>query len=80
VIEKLASAEANPITGAFGLEIRCAHLIEKGVEKGTVDHALLIGNMFQMLHQVRDVGNDATVHYQSILPSIAFDGLEIIGQ
>lgn len=80
VIEKLASADANPITGAFGLEIRCARLIEKGEEKGTVDHALLVGNMFQLLQQVRDVGNDATVQYQSILPSIAFDGLEIIGQ
>lgn len=80
VIEKLASADANPITGAFGLEVRCAHLIEKGEEKGTVDHALLIGNMFQMLQQVRDVGNDPTTQYQSVLPSIAFDGLEIIGQ
>ncbi|OPY31208.1 MAG: protease TldD [Methanomassiliicoccales archaeon PtaU1.Bin124] len=80
MVDKLASAEANPVTGAFGLEVRSAYLIEKGEVKGTIDHALLAGNMFAALSQIREVANDSTTIRNCILPSVAFDGLELIGQ
>ncbi|HSV42909.1 MAG TPA: metallopeptidase TldD-related protein, partial [Methanomassiliicoccales archaeon] len=79
MVDKLASSEANPITGAFGLEVRCAYLIEKGIVKGTIDHALLAGNMYEALKNVRQVCDDATVFRSTIIPSVAFDGLEVIG-
>jgi predicted Zn-dependent protease len=69
----------NPITGAFGLEVRCAHEILKGEMVRTIDHALLIGNFFEALQKVRDVGREQTVFRNSILPHVAFDGLEVIG-
>jgi PmbA protein len=80
MIQKIASNDANSITGAFGFEIRCAHVIEKGEIKGTIDHALLTGNMYDALRSVRDIANDSTVVGSSILPSIAFDGMEVVGQ
>lgn len=80
MVEKLASSDANPITGAFAFEVRCAHVIEKGEVKGTIDHALLTGNMYDALRSVRDVANDATVSRYCILPSISFDGFELVGQ
>ena len=49
LVDKLASAEVNPITGAFGLEVRCAKEIVKGEMVRTIDHALLAGNFYQAL-------------------------------
>ena len=80
MVDELASAETNPITGAFGLEVRCAYLIEKGELKGTIDHALLAGNMFTALTQVSEVANNVTTFRSCILPSVAFEGMELIGQ
>ena len=79
MIGRLASADASGITGAFGLEIRCAYVIEKGSIIGTVNHALAAGNMFDALKNVREVANDTTVIRSGILPSVAFEGIEIIG-
>jgi PmbA protein len=79
MIGRLASADASGITGAFGLEIRCAYLIKKGTITGTVNHALLAGNVYEGLKNVMEVANDTTVVRSGILPSVAFDGMEIIG-
>jgi PmbA protein len=79
MIGRLASADASGITGAFGLEIRCAYVIEKGAIIGTVNHALAAGNMYDALKNVREVANDTTVIRSGILPSVAFEGIEIIG-
>jgi PmbA protein len=79
MIGRLASADASGITGAFGLEVRCAYLIENGAITGTVNHALVAGNMYEALKNVREVANDATVIRSGILPSVAFEGIEIIG-
>lgn len=79
LVDKLASAEVNPITGAFGLEVRCAHEIVKGDMVRTIDHALLVGNFFEALQNVREVGRQQTVVRNCILPHVAFDGLEVIG-
>jgi PmbA protein len=79
MIGRLASADASGITGAFGLEIRCAYRIEKGAITGTVNHALVAGNMYDALKNVREVANDTTVIRSGILPSVAFEGIEIIG-
>jgi PmbA protein len=80
MIQKIASNDANSITGAFGFEIRCAYVIRNGDVKGTIDHALLTGNMFEALRSVKEIANDATVSGSCILPSIAFEGFEVIGQ
>ncbi|MEM0449293.1 MAG: TldD/PmbA family protein [Methanomassiliicoccales archaeon] len=79
VVEKVASAEVHPITGDFGLEIRLAHLVENGERKCSLKHCLLSGNMFRALNQIVEVGKDATVSQNAILPSVLFDDLELVG-
>lgn len=78
LVEKFAYPQVNPFTGGFGLEVRSAHIWEKG-KKRTVKHALLVGNMFKALKDVQEVGNDSRVYGPTTTPSIAFSGMELIG-
>jgi len=79
VIEKLAAPDVNGVTGGFALEVRCAKLVRDGAVVGHVDQCLLVGNFYQALKKVGAVGNDLTVHRNCIIPSVQFDGLEIVG-
>jgi hypothetical protein len=36
--------------------------------------------MYDALRSVREIANDSTVVGSSILPSIAFEGMEVVGQ
>ena len=79
VVEKISSPDVHPITGAFGLEVRCGHLVKKGEVVRSVKHCLLVGNLFQALGKVGAVANDSTVSMNHILPSVCFEGLELAG-
>ena len=79
LVESFSAPDVHPITGAFGLEVRCGHLVHKGSLTKTVKHCLIAGNMFDALHKVRAVGNDAVASLNYILPSVCFDDLELIG-
>jgi PmbA protein len=79
VIERMAWPEVNPITGAFGLEVRCAHVMERGERVQTVKHAILTGNMFESLRKVFGIANDQKVQGSWIVPTMGFDGMELVG-
>jgi PmbA protein len=79
VVEKISAPDVHPITGAFGLEVRCGHLVKKGEITGAVKHCLLVGNLFQALGKVVAVANDSTVSANHILPSVCFGELELAG-
>jgi PmbA protein len=79
LVVKTASPEVHPITGDFGLEVRCAYLVEKGEVKSAVKHCLLSGNMFRALSQIGAVANDTTVSQNLIVPSVLFEDFELIG-
>lgn len=79
VVEKVASADVHPITGDFGLEVRLGHLVKGGEVQGAVKHCLLSGNMFKAFGQVVEVGSDSTVSRNLIVPSVRFEGFELIG-
>jgi len=79
VVEKTSAPDVHPITGDFGLEVRCAHLVRKGEIRSTVKHCLLSGNMFRALSQIGEVANDSTVSRNLILPSVRFEDFELIG-
>ena len=72
MIGRLASADASGITGAFGLEIRCAYVIEKGAITGTVNHALVAGNMYDAPEE-RERGGER--HHGDPFWHIAIGGL-----
>lgn len=79
VIERMAWPEVNPITGAIGLEVRCAHMMERGERVQTVKHALLTGNMFESLRNIVGIANDHKVQGSWIVPTMGFDGMELVG-
>ncbi len=79
VVERFAFPTVNPYTGAFSLEVRSAHIVKNGSPAGHIKHALVTGNMFDGLKNIVEVGNDATITGDTVLPSIAFDGFEVVG-
>jgi len=79
VVERLAAPDVNGVTGGFALEVRSARLVRGGAVEGHVDQCLLVGNFYQALRNVGAVGNDVAVHRNCIVPSVRFDGLEIVG-
>ena len=79
LVDSFASPDVHPITGAFGLEVRCGHLIQNGSLTRTIKHCLITGNMFEALNKVHAVGSDVTTSLNYVLPSVCFDDLELIG-
>jgi PmbA protein len=80
LIERFASPEVNPVTGGFGCEVRDATLIEGGQLGNHIKHALLIGNIYEQLKNVVSIGNDVKFVGDTVLPTMAFSGITLIGQ
>jgi PmbA protein len=79
LVEKFAFPTVNPFSGAFALEARLARVIKNGAIAGTIKHALFVGNMFEGLKNVREVGSDVVTVGSMNLPTVAFDGFEAVG-
>lgn len=87
-VEKFAAPEVNQFSGAFGLEVRNAALIEKGEIREYVKFALLTGNLYEGLGKVLMIGNDSAIGGPWMVsspgaaycPSVAFDGFQLVGQ
>jgi predicted Zn-dependent protease len=78
-IEKFAWPEADPLTGRFGLEVRCGHIIRSGKIVDTVNNALLMGNMFDALANIEFIGNDMMNMGCVTIPTMSFSGTELAG-
>ncbi len=79
VVQKFSAPEVQPITGAMALEVRCAHVVNKGEIVGAIDHCLLTGNMYEALRRISHVGSDVTDSAGMLLPSLCVGGLELVG-
>lgn len=79
LVEKFAWPEADPLTGRFGLEVRCGHLIRKGKITGTVNNALMMGNMFDALENISYIGNDGENMGCVTVPTMGFSGIDLVG-
>jgi PmbA protein len=80
LIEGFASPEVNQYTGGFGCEVRDATLIEGGQMTKHVRHALLTGNIFEALKNIHDVTSETKIVENTVLPSMAFSNVTLIGQ
>ena len=80
LVEKFAAPSADPFTGTFGLEVRCATLIENGSLGKPVRHALLSGNFYEAIKNILMIGKEQELIENMKLPPIAFEKLELIGQ
>jgi len=78
-VEKFAWPEADPLTGRFGLEVRCGRLIKNGKVVGLINNALLMGNMFDALAHVEYIGNDPVNTGCTTVPTMSFSDVELVG-
>ncbi len=79
LVEKFAWPEADGLTGRFGLNVRCGYLIRKGEVVGTVNNALLMGNMLDAVRNVEAIGNDSAQMGVVDVPTMSFSGTELVG-
>jgi len=79
LVEKFAWPEADPLTGRFGLEIRCGYIVRKGKITGTVNNALMTGNMIDLLGSIEFIGNDLENLGCVTVPTMSFSGAELVG-
>ena len=79
LVEKFAWPEADELTGRFGLNVRCGYMIRKGEVVGTVNNALLMGNMLEAVANVELIGNDPVQTGVATVPSMSFSGMELVG-
>ncbi len=79
LVEKFAWPEADELTGRFGLNVRCGYMIRNGEVVGTVNNALLMGNMLEAVANVELIGNDPVQTGVATVPSMSFSGMELVG-
>ena len=79
LVERFAWPEADGLTGRFGLNVRCGHLVHKGEIVGTVSNALLMGNMLECIRNVACIGNDPVQMGVVTVPTMSFEGTELVG-
>ena len=79
LVEKFAWPEADELTGRFGLNVRCGYLIKKGEVVGTVNNALLMGNMLEAVKGIEAIGNDPAQMGVITVPTMSFSGMELVG-
>lgn len=79
VVERFAFPTVDAHSGAFSLEVRSAFIVRNGSLAGHIKHALVTGNMYDGLRKIMEIGNDAEVVGNMILPSMMFDGFEAVG-
>jgi len=80
MVEAFASPEVNAFSGGFGCEIRDATLIEDGQLTKHVRHALLTGNIYEALKNIHDVSSETKIVENTVLPSMAFSNVTLVGQ
>ncbi|MCL1984114.1 MAG: TldD/PmbA family protein [Methanomassiliicoccaceae archaeon] len=79
LVEKFAWPEADALTGRFGLEVRCGHLVRNGRITETINNALMMGNMMDALAHVEFIGNDGKNQGCVTVPTMSFSGTELVG-
>lgn len=79
IIEELMGTHtANPITGDFSLGA-VGHLVESGVRR-PFKGIIVSGNVFELLCNVREVGDDLKFYGDHGSPSLYIEGLKISGK
>lgn len=71
---------ANPITGDFSVELSNPSWIKGGSFEEPIRSAMLAGNIFDMLKDVGGLGRDSRIIGHTILPSVRFNNMRIIGK
>ncbi len=79
-IEHFAWPQVDAISGSFSNEIRNARLIENGELTTQIKYALLVGNLYESIQKEILYAKDLQVNSKRFMPTIAFSGIELVGQ
>ncbi len=79
LVERFAWPEADGLTGRFGLNVRCGHIIRKGEVVDTISNALLMGNMIDAVKNIELIGKDVRQMGVVSVPTMSFSGTELVG-
>ncbi|MCE4608613.1 MAG: TldD/PmbA family protein [Caldisphaeraceae archaeon] len=78
-IPRLPPSFMNPVTSDFSAELRQAFIIENGEIGKPVRWGMVTGNAYNMLKKILEIGNDQTMIGSFLIPSIAVEGIRIVG-
>ena len=79
LVDKFASPEADGLSGRFGLNVRSATVYHRGEPVQIINNALLMGNMFECLKDIRCICSDSVQTGVIELPTILYGGTEMVG-
>ncbi len=79
LVDKFASPECDELSGAFGLNVRSATVYHRGEPVQIINNALMAGNMFDCLKDIRCICDDSTQTGVVELPTICYGRTELIG-
>ncbi|MDT8357144.1 MAG: metallopeptidase TldD-related protein [Methanomicrobiaceae archaeon] len=71
---------ANPVSGDFSVQLANPTFVEGGNFAEPIHSAMLAGNIFEMLADVGGIGKDTRIVGRTILPSIRFKKIGVIGK
>ena len=71
---------ANPVSGDFSVQLANPTFVEGGSVAEPIRSAMLAGNIFEMLSNIGGIGKDIRIVGRTILPSIRFKKLGVIGK
>ncbi len=79
VTDVLGAHTANPISGDFSVEVMNAFLIENGEIKSPVRKAMLSGNIFETLQDIKGLSGEKRQLGPFILPQLLCSSLRVVG-
>lgn len=79
LVERFANPEADELSGGLALNVRCGYIVKHGEVVGTVNNALLMGNMLEALKRIEHIGCDPVQTGVIAVPTMSFSGAELVG-
>lgn len=79
VTDVLGAHTANPISGDFSVEVMNAFLIENGEIKSPVRKAMLSGNIFETMQDIKGLSGEKRQLGPFILPQLLCSSLRVVG-
>ena len=79
VTDVLGAHTANPISGDFSVEAMNAFLIKDGEIEGPVKKAMLSGNIFEILKDVKGISGEKRQLGPFIIPQLLCSNLRVVG-
>ncbi|MFP4056331.1 MAG: TldD/PmbA family protein [Candidatus Brocadiia bacterium] len=79
VDEVIGGGQSNVLAGEFSVNVGLGFLVEKGQRVGRVKDCMIAGNLFEVFHRIRGIGQEQEVHGPIVAPAVCFDAVHVAG-